>query len=221
MILHWPPCRALDRTTQHPEGALANSHTSNRYGQFAAGFAEQAFFRESRRVATVLVFLEDFGGHLKAGPASRGEHQDAGYFCQLGDEDQMRPVRIMTNLAAPSRCSQMGCPLSNGRPIPHYLIRVHFRRCPFEAQFLKDGGFSCCRYARFGSVFLASLRPGSKHGRLREDDSHVWSEPRSPLPLSTTLAHASLFSTATSSLSSLSSLCSSRGPHKECVAGIR
>ena len=76
-----------------------------------SGFAAQSARCKVRRVGLVLIFLEDFGGHVRDGPASPWSSREfqglegacdvrrgSAFLCQLASTDQRRPVGILTNL---------------------------------------------------------------------------------------------------------------------------
>ena len=84
---------------------------SNREMEAVSWFAAQSARCKVRRVGVVLIFPEDFGGHVRDGPASpwsSREFQDlegacdvrrgSAFLCQLASTDQRRPVGILTNL---------------------------------------------------------------------------------------------------------------------------
>ena len=84
---------------------------SNREMEAVSLFAAQSARCKVRRVGLVLLFPEDFGGHVRDGPASpwsSREFQDlegssdvrrgSAFLCQLASTDQRRPVGILTNL---------------------------------------------------------------------------------------------------------------------------
>ena len=94
--------------------ATSKVHATNLHGEFALWFTAQALYCASRRVVAVSVFPEGCWWSPGRGTylfgvrcASLGNlggnndaHRGAGYFLQLGDADQIRPIDVLTNFAS-------------------------------------------------------------------------------------------------------------------------